>query len=123
MSIATRSIANLQRHTGAIGRYMDRETADVVDTETHILRLGTVAVATNPFELFLDYGNRIKARSDAGQTFLVQLCNGAGGCLPTEKAEAGGHDSAVIPSGTVGRQGGDRYVREVLKHIRALFAE
>ena len=117
------TVANLQRYTGVIGRYMEQERVDVVEAETHILRLGSVAIATNPFELFLDYGNRIKARSDAEQTFLVQLCNGSDGYLPTEKAEAGGHYSAFIPSGTVGHQGGDQYVREVLKHIRELFEE
>ena len=117
------TVANLQRYTGVIGRYVEQDLVDVVDTETHILRLGSVAIATNPFELFLDYGNRIKARSDAEQTFLIQLCNGSDGYLPTEKAEAGGHYSAFIPSGTVGHQGGDQYVREVLTHIRKLFAE
>ena len=30
---------------------------DVLPTEVHIVRLGTIAIATNPFELFLDYGN------------------------------------------------------------------
>ena len=117
------TVANLQQYTGVVGRYLEQQNRDIVETETHILRIGTVAFATNPFELFLDYGNRIKARSDAEQTFLVQLCNGSDGYLPTEKAEAGGHYSAFVGSGTVGHQGGDQYVREVLTHIRDLFAE
>ena len=117
------AVANLQQYTGVVGRYLEQQNVDIVETETHILRIGTVAFATNPFELFLDYANRIKARSDAEQTFLVQLCNGADGYLPTEKAEAGGHYSAFVGSGTVGHQGGDQYVREVLKNIRELFAE
>ncbi len=32
-----------------------------LDTECHIIRLGTIAIASNLFELF-DYGNQIKAR-------------------------------------------------------------
>jgi len=32
-------------------------------TVLHIIRLGNIAIATSPFELFLDYGNQIKARS------------------------------------------------------------
>jgi hypothetical protein len=87
----------------------------------HIIRLGTIAIATNPFELFLDYGNQIKARSLAEQTFLVQLANGTEGYLPTEKAEKGGHYSAFISSGLVGHVGGELLVRETLKNINGLF--
>ena len=32
----------------------------MVPVEVHVLRLGDVAMATNPFELFLDYGIQIK---------------------------------------------------------------
>ena len=96
---------------------------DILDTEVHIIRLGTIAIATNPFELFLDYGNQIKCRSLAEQTFLVQLANGTEGYLPTEKAERGGHYSAFISSGQVGHIGGEQLVRETLKDINHLFAE
>ena len=44
--------------------------------EMHVLRLGDVAIATNPFELYLDYGVQIQARSPAEQTFLIQLAAG-----------------------------------------------
>ena len=92
---------------------------DVLDTEVHIIRLGSVAIATNPFELFLDFGNQIKARSHAEQTFLIQLSNGAEGYLPTEKAEKGGHYSAFISSGLVGHIGGEQLVRETLQDINS----
>ena len=93
----------------------------MLDTEIHVIRLGTIAMATNPFELFLDYGNQIKARSDAEQTFLVQLANGAEGYLPTAKAEVHGHYSAFISSGKIGHQGGDQLVRQTLETIRQMF--
>lgn len=96
---------------------------DCLDTETHILRLGTVAFATNPFEPFLDYGNQIKDRSLAEQTFLIQLCNGSEGYIPTEKAEKGGHYSAFLSSGWIGHAGGALYVRQVLKQINQMFSE
>ena len=44
--------------------------------------------ATNPFELFLDYGMRIKGRSPALQTFVLQLTTPWCGYLPTERAVA-----------------------------------
>ena len=115
-------VANLQVHLGILSRAQFQEKLDVLETEIHILRLGTVAMATNPFELFLDYGNQIKARSAAEQTFLVQLANGAEGYLPTAKAEVHGHYSAFISSGKVGHAGGEQLVRQTLQEIRELFA-
>lgn len=52
-----------------------------------------MVLATNPFELFLDFGLRIKARSDATLTFLVQLAGG-GSYMPSARAVAGGGYSA-----------------------------
>ena len=115
--------ANLQVHLGILRRYQIQEIMDILDTEVHIIRLGTIAIATNPFELFLDYGNQIKCRSLAEQTFLVQLSNGTEGYLPTEKAERGGHYSAFISSGQVGHIGGEQLVRETLQDINRLFSE
>ena len=109
--------AKLQVHMGILTRMEFQNKYDTLPTEVHTVRLGTVAIATNPFELFLDYGNQIKARSHAEQTFLIQLANGAEGYLPTEKAEKGGHYSAFISSGQVGHQGGDQLVRETLNDI------
>ena len=116
-------VAKLQIHMGVLRRAKTQERLNVLKTEVHIIRLGTVAIATNPFELFLDYGNQIKARSLAEQTFLIQLANGAEGYLPTEKAEKHGHYSAFISSGQCGHQGGDQLVRETLQHINEMFAE
>jgi hypothetical protein len=48
-----------------------------------------VAIATDDFELFTDFGIRIKARSRALQTFLIQLA-GPGTYVPTERAARGG---------------------------------
>ncbi len=113
--------AKLQNHLGIVRRFRLQEAMEVLDTEVHIIRFGSVAIATNPFELFLDYGNQIKARSRAEQTFLIQLANGIEGYLPTEKAERGGHYSAFIPSGQVGHVGGEQLVRQTLQDINSLF--
>ena len=115
--------ANLQVHLGILRRAELQENMDILDTECHIIKLGTIAIATNPFELFLDYGNQIKTRALAEQTFLIQLANGTEGYLPTKKAEDGGHYSAFISSGLVGHIGGEQLVRETLSDINRLFAE
>ena len=114
-------VANLQVHLGVLKRFELQEKLECLDTEVHIIRLGTVAFATNPFELFLDYGNQIKARANCEQTFLIQLCNGAEGYLPTAKAERHGHYSAFISSGQVGHVGGEMLVRQTLKNINDMF--
>ena len=113
--------AMLQVHLGTINRMALQNKEDIFDSEAHIIRMGSVVFATNAFELFLDYGNQIKARSNAEQTFLVQLTNGWDGYLPTAKAERGGHYSAFVSSGFVGHAGGEQLVRQTLQDINKLF--
>lgn len=115
--------AHLQAHLGILRRAELQEVMEVLPAEIHIIRLGAIAIATNPFELFLDYGNQIKARSLAEQTFLIQLCCGAEGYLPTHKAEKGGHYSAFVYSGHVEHIGGEQLVRETLQDINGMFRE
>lgn len=115
--------AKMYVNAGTIKRYREQQTKEIYPIEYHAVRLGNIAIVTNPFELFLDFGNRIKARSYAEQTFIVQLCCGRGGYLPTEKAERAGHYSAYITSGNVGHEGGDLLVREQLKDIQEMFGE
>lgn len=113
--------AILNVHIGTIRRYREQQTKNVVTAETHIIRFGDISISTSPFELFLDYGNIIKARSFSQQAFIVQLCCGGLGYLPTEKAEKGGHYSAYVSSGQVGHEGGDILVRRTVEEINQLF--
>lgn len=113
--------AKLHVYTGVIDRYRRQQKEEIVPLECHIMRFGDVAFATNPYELFLDYANVIKARSYAKQTFIIQLCCGGHGYLPTEKAEKGGHYSAYISSGDIGHEGGDLLVRESITAINKMF--
>lgn len=113
--------ARLHVHAGTIIRYREQQFKEIHPIETHVIRFGDVAFSTNPFELFLDFGNRIKARSAAQQTFIVQLCCGSSGYLPTKKAEEGGHYSAYISSGKIGHEGGDLFTRETIKEINKMF--
>lgn len=114
-------VAAINVHAGTINRYRIQQNKETIETEIHILRLGDIVLATNPFELYLDYGNRIKARSLAKQTFIMQLSCGGYSYLPTEKAVKGGHYSAYISSGNVGPDGGDMLVRKTVKEINEMF--
>jgi len=95
------------------------ETDSIRGIEFHVIRLGDIAIATNPFELYIDYGVRIKARSKAVLTLLVQLSCQNNGYLPTEKAVKGGGYSA--DKFVVGPQGGQILVNETVKTINALW--
>ena len=115
--------AEMYVHAGAVNRFRQQQWQETYPVELHILRLGDVALVTCPFELFLDYGNRVKARSYATQTFIMQLTCGRGGYLPTEKAEKGGHYSAYIASGQVGHEGGDMMTRVMIEEINRMFKD
>ena len=90
--------------------------------ELHVLRLGEIAMASNPFEYYLDFGIRIKTRSKAALTFVIQLAGG-GSYVPTSKAIQGGGYSAEISSNLVGAEGGQVLVNETVKQINNLFTE
>jgi len=97
-----------------------QKPGDVHAVEVHVVRLGDVAIATNPFELYTDYGVQIKARSPALQTFVIQLA-GPGTYLPTERGTAGGAYGAVIQSNTVGPAGGRVLVERTLEMMNELW--
>lgn len=112
----------IRRSEAVIARY-ERQRGEPYYTMTlHTIRLGDIAIATNPFELFLDFGIRMKARSRAEQTFLVQL-SGPGSYLPTAKAVAGGHYGAEAASNLVGPEGGQVLVDRTVEAIDSLWKE
>ncbi len=93
----------------------------VVPVDCNFLRISDLAVATNPFELYLEYGQRIKARSPAIQTIAAELTNDCLRYLPTRPALAHGHYSAMPSNIRVGPEGGDRLVERSVEHLKRLF--
>jgi hypothetical protein len=88
--------------------------------ELHVVRLGDAAFAINPFELYLDYALRIQARSRAEQTFLVQIANGVGGYLASQKAVAK-HYGGLAADNRAGPEGGQLLVERTLELIASLW--
>lgn len=109
------------RYKGVMDRYERQEAEPTYGMELHVIRLGEVAIATNPFELFLDFGLRIRARSKAEQTFLLQLTGASGIYIPTQKAVEGGGYSAEVVSNLVGPEGGQVLVDRTVEQINALW--
>jgi hypothetical protein len=111
-------------HRDVVKRY-ERQKAGAVEPfamELHVIRLGDVAIATNVFELFTEFGIQIKARSRALQTFVIQLA-GPGSYLPTSRAVRGGGYSAIVESNLVSPEGGQVLADRTVDLINSLWAE
>lgn len=106
---------------GVAERFEIEKTSPTFPVEVHLVRLGDVVIATNPFEYYLDFGICIKARSPAIQTFLVQLA-GNGTYLPTQRAVEGKSYGATAASTLVGPEGGLALAEWTVRNIKALWA-
>ena len=106
---------------GIVDRYGRQQENPYYSMEMHTLRLGDVAVSTNPFELYTEFGVRIRARSKAIQTFVVQLACSSGAYLPTVEAIQGGSYSTAVYSNLVGPEGGDSLVDQTVEAINAMW--
>jgi hypothetical protein len=113
----------MKRNKSLIDRYEQQTNKPFHQMELHVIRLGDVAIATNPFELFLDYGLRIKARSNALQTFVVQLACSCNGYLPSAKAVSGGGYGGEAASNRVGPEGGQELVNQTVKLINEMWSD
>lgn len=109
-------------HGSIVERYenQQRNPNQLYESEIHIIRIGDIAICTNQFELFTEFGIRMKARSKATQTFIIQLA-GPGTYLPTMKGVLGGHYSAIIQSNEVGPEAGDILVNETVYSLDNLW--
>jgi hypothetical protein len=104
-----------------VQQYEDKHRAAYYAYELHVMRINDVALATNPFELFVDYGFAITARSKARQTFIVQFAGDSGGYLPTQRALNGGGYSAM--ANNIGPDGAKVLVEETIAMINAMWDE
>jgi hypothetical protein len=58
------------------------------------VRIGDLAICTLPFEVLVEIGLELKAKSPAADTFVVSLANGGYGYLPTpEQHQFGGYET------------------------------
>ena len=87
----------------------------------HAVRLGNVALLSNPFELYQEYADRMRMALKDVHVFDVQLADDALGYLPTQKAVDGGGYSAGLFSCLFGQQGGDALVRHSVALVESLF--
>jgi len=109
-------------HHGVVRRYeqLQKNPDATYPVEIHVVRIGDLVVCSNPFELYCEYGIRIKARSKATQTFILQM-SGFGSYLPTARAQAAGSYSAIPKSNVIGPEGGQVLVDKTVEIINQLW--
>ena len=113
-------VARRNRCRRILARAGEQKQQPTCPVELHVARLGNIAFATNPFELYMDYMHRIQARSPFEQTFVVQLTGGSSdtaGYLATERGVWGGGYSASIYCNQVSPQGGQELVEQTLQRL------
>jgi hypothetical protein len=65
-----------------------------IDVPLQAVRVGDLAIATIPFEVFVEIGLELKDKSPFPDTFVMSLANGAHGYLPTAAHhELGGYET------------------------------
>lgn len=116
-------VARRKRCALILRRHQQQQTEPTCPVELHVARLGDIAFATSPFELYMDYMHRIQARSPFLQTFVVQLVgnpHGTAGYLATERGAWGQGYSASLYCNQVSPQGGQELVEETLARLKKL---
>ncbi len=119
---ATQAYRRRNWYLGVITRFEQYQETQTQPAELHLIRLGDIVFATNPFEYYLDFGIQIKVRSPAIQTFLVELA-GAGTYVPSLRSTQGGGYGSVPASNRIGPEGGQVLADETVRLIRTLWAE
>ncbi len=111
-------------HQDVVDRFDSQKagTSKPYKMELHAIRLGDVAIATNAFEYYTQFGIQIKSRSRALQTFLIQLA-GPGTYVPTQIAVRGGGYSAIPESNVVGPEGGQVLAERTVELVNSLWPE
>lgn len=116
----TRAYRRMNWYRGVADRFGRSQAGEARPAEVHVLRLGDLAIATNPFEYYLDFGLHIKARSPAVQILLVQLAGG-GTYVPSARSLAGGGYGSVPASNPVGPEGGRLLAERTVAVLEEIF--
>ena len=116
-----RIVTLLEMERGIVRRFEQADSLPPYQMELNALRIGDVALVTNTFELYLDWGVQMKARSPALQTFVLQLTNGCNAYLPTAEAVQGGSYSGLPHVSKIGPDGGQMLVDQTVFALTNLF--
>lgn len=108
-------------HAGKVKRYERQKKSPYYSSAVHVIALGDVAIATNPFELYNQYGQRMIARSPFAFTMVSQLTSDSGGYLPTDDAIRAKSYSATVSDCMVRQKGGDMLTEYTVNELKKAF--
>ena len=117
----SRAYRLMERGNRVRKRFELQQTQPTMPVEVHAIRLGDIAFATNPFELYLDYAVRIRELGKAVQTFLIQKSGCSGTYLPSERSVSHQGYGSVPASTDIGPEGGEKLVAWTLDAINRMF--
>lgn len=87
-----------------------------VDILLQVFRIGDLAIAAIPAEVFVEIGLELKAKSPFKPTFTIELANGYNGYLPTPaQHELGGYETWRARSSYLEEQASEKILRTLFK--------
>ncbi len=97
------------------------ESPDTVRIPLQTFRVGDLAVAAIPFEVFTEIGLEIKERSPSKDAFTIELANGSYGYLPTPAQHALGGYETWMGTNKVQLDASEKIVAVILDQMQQLY--
>jgi neutral ceramidase len=91
-----------------------------VSVPLQAFRIGDLAIAAIPFEVFSESGLTIKKGSPFSETFTIELANGSYGYLPTPRQHALGGYETWLGTNRVEVEASDKIEREIFELFKGL---
>ena len=112
------------RNRFALKRCENQKTLPTLDYRIHVVQIGDIAFASNPFELYQDFKHRMQTRSPFIQTFVIELAGTEGGnYLATKRAVESKGYSASMFCNMVSADGGQQWVENTLAILKDMKAQ
>ena len=96
------------------------KSPDEVNVALQAFRIGDVGICTIPFEVFVEIGLELKAKSPFERTFTISHANGGNGYLPTVEQHALGGYETWLGTNRIEIQAAPKIVDRLLAMIRSL---
>ena len=110
----------LSIYAGCVKRYELQQKISKYPIELHCIKIGDATIATNPFEFYLYYADKIRSKAKNPNTFIVQLACGYEGYLATETAIKHGGYSTYPCNGLIGPEGGEELVKVTAQMLESI---